>query len=68
MLADLARSGLTATDAKKAGYKPLTEKEAFELTGEYRTGYLIPYYGIDGKPTGYSRVRFTSDPKSKFQP
>ena len=68
MLADLARSGLTATDAKKAGYQPLTEDEVFERTGQRRLGYLIPYYDINGKDTGYWRVRFTTDPVSKFQP
>jgi hypothetical protein len=68
MLADLKRSGLNEGDAKHAGYKPLTEEEVFKLTGQRRIGYLIPYFGIDGKPTGYWRVRFTTDPISKFQP
>jgi len=68
MLDDLARSGLTAADAKKAGYKALTEEEVFERTGQRRLGYLIPYYDINGKDTGYWRVRFTTDPISKFQP
>ena len=68
MLADLDRSGLTDGDAKKAGYKPLTEEEVFERTGQRRLGYLIPYYDINGKDTGYWRVRFTTKPKSKFAP
>jgi hypothetical protein len=68
MLADLARSGLTARDAKRAGYKPLTEDEVFERTGYRRVGYLIPYFDIDGKPTSYWRVRFTTDPAVKFLP
>ncbi len=53
MLADLKRSGLTATDARKSKYKTLTAEQVQELTGNYAAGYLIPYHDIDGKKTDY---------------
>lgn len=45
---DLARSGLTQTDA-----------HALDITAE-ADGYRIPYHDLDGKPTGFYRIRSTS--------
>lgn len=66
MLEDIGRSGLTAADAKKAKYKPLTAKEVKELTGNYAAGYLIPYHDVNGKKTKYWRVRYTEEVKGAF--
>jgi hypothetical protein len=66
MLADVKRSGLTATDAKANGYKVLTAKQVYELTGNHAAGYLITYHDHNGKPTGYWRVRYTEEVKGPF--
>ena len=66
MLADLKRSGLTATDAKRAKYKPLTAKQVAERTGNHAAGYLIPYHAATGNLTDYWRVRYTEDVKGAF--
>ena len=66
MLADLKRSGLTAADAKTAGYKPLTAKQVNEMTGNFAAGYLIPYHDHEGKKTDYWRIRYTEEVKGPF--
>lgn len=66
MLADLKRSGLTATNAKNAAYKVLTAKQVQDLTGNYAAGYLIPYHDHTGKKTKYWRVRYLEDVKGPF--
>ena len=66
MLKDLKRSGLTAADAKKAGYKPLTAAETKALTGIYASSYLIPFHDIKGNVTEFWRVRYTEIPKGAF--
>jgi len=49
MLKDLARSGLTETDAKKLSLKVLTREQNGKLTGFFVPGYLIPYTDIKKK-------------------
>jgi hypothetical protein len=51
MLADLARSGLTAADAKRMGLTPTPR------------GYKIPYHDIHGKDTGFYRERLLMAPE-----
>ena len=52
MISDLKRSGLTGIDAKAMGCEPLTG--SLKNKG---VRYRIPYYGINGKPTGFYRDR-----------
>jgi len=67
MLKDLARSGLTETDAKKLHLKVLTRKENEKLTGFYVPGYLIPYTDIKKKKVKDAyRVRHLEDIPGKF--
>ena len=66
MIKDLKRSGLTETDAKKAGYHPLTAEETKKLTGVYAASYLIPYHDVKGKVTEFWRVRYTETPVGAF--
>jgi len=66
MLKDLKRSGLTAADAKLAGYKPLTAAETKELTDIYAASYLIPYHAVDGSRADFWRVRYTEEPLGAF--
>ena len=66
MIKDLKRSGLTDTDAKKAGYRPLTTDETKKLTGVYAASYLIPYHDVKGKKTEFWRVRYTETPVGAF--
>ena len=66
MIKDLKRSGLTDTDAKKAGYRPLTADETKKLTGVYAASYLIPYHDVKGKKTEFWRVRYTETPVGAF--
>ena len=66
MLADLKRSGLTAADALKAGYRPLTAEETNALTEIHAESYLIPYYDANGNKTEFWRVRYTQEPRGAF--
>lgn len=58
MLADLTRSGLTAEDAElmQLTIQPHNSKPA----------YKIPYFDMDGKPTGFYRMRFLEPKLSGF--
>lgn len=63
MLADLARSGLTAEDAKVLGVEPLDRAEAAKFPGAAgRVGYRVPYFKADGSRVGFSRARFLGEP------
>jgi len=58
MLADLARSGLDAADAKKLRLQPLTAAETRGATGHLNVpSYKIPYFDPAGDPTGFFRLR-----------
>ena len=61
MLADLARSGLDESDAKRMRATPLTAGETLELTGRAVPAYRIPYFDAAGDETEFFRVRFLSD-------
>jgi hypothetical protein len=64
MSKDLARSGLRAEDI----YARVIEnpERAITQTPGSTTGYVIPYYSINGKPVAHYRVRlFESEPKYK---
>lgn len=64
MLADLLRSGLTAADAEAMRLKPI---ESAAPLGVDAPAYLIPYFGIDGKPIkGRLRARLLGEPKRAF--
>jgi hypothetical protein len=67
MLDDLARSGLTAEDAKRM--RP--EYKNSYTYDDPRAGYLIPYFDFHGKPiatNAFNRFRFIELPrKCKFQ-
>lgn len=63
---DIARSGLTPADGKRAGYKPLTRKQTHALTGNYALAYLITYHDAHGKKTDNWRVRYLEPVKSAF--
>lgn len=60
MIADLARSGLDAADARRLGLEPLTAEEASAFTGvdDPRSGYRLPYFTPSGDRTGFARVRY----------
>ncbi len=67
MLKDLARSGLTKTDATKLGLKLLSRDANEKLTGFYVPGYLIPYTNINKKKVKDAwRVRHLEDIPGKF--
>jgi hypothetical protein len=68
MLADLARSGLTAADAKRLELRCVTSAELVQLTarrGVAKGGYVIPYHDEHGQPTGSYRVRLL-EPGARF--
>lgn len=68
MLEDIARSGLTAKDAKDLKLTPLTAENILETT-EFVSdgGYSIPYYTIAGKPTGFFRIRILDGTSTGFK-
>lgn len=48
LLADLARSGLEAVDAEAMQLEDLAPDETFEMTGQRRQSYKIPFFDIAG--------------------
>ena len=60
MKADLAKSGLDK-QVKKLGVKVLTLEETKARTGRKLPAYEIPYFGLNGKPIGFSRLKYLSD-------
>ena len=67
MLADLARSGLDVKDAELMRLRDWTaaqcEERCTRKVALGRAGYESPYFDLDGKPNGFSRVRFLGDPQ-----
>ena len=61
LLADLARSGLDAVDAEAVQFEDLTPDETFELTRQRRQSYRQLYFDINGRPTGFYRIRFLDE-------
>lgn len=62
MLKDLERSGLYRIDADRMGLRPVSAAEAKWLGHDHRPGYLIPYFGPDGKRRSkdFDRIRYLS--------
>lgn len=70
-LADLSKSGLTAKDAKNNLIRDVSAEELLEIYNKAKKalgqssvknlngarGYEIPYFGIDGEPTGFCRYK-----------
>jgi len=63
---DLKRSDESPADGRKMGCVPLTEEQTKSVTGEYRYSYMIPFLDLDGKPTDFDRIKFTSEPLGAF--
>jgi hypothetical protein len=63
MLSDLSRSGLDKDDADKLQCKSiLGSKLNGMLPGTTLSGYVIPYFDIDGKKSNFFRYRFLDQP------
>lgn len=69
--AELKRRGFTPKEAAILKLKPYRAAEAqkkFPLLPKHRNGICIPYFGLDGKPTGFYRFRFydgVEDPRTR---
>jgi hypothetical protein len=63
MLNDLRKSGLTDATIAAMQVEPVGAEACQSLLGwggvPDNGGYKIPYFDLDGKPTGFFRVRFT---------
>lgn len=58
VLADLHRSGLKAEHARKMHVEYLAPEQAREWFRYTKSGaYTLPYYQMNGKPSGFCRVR-----------
>lgn len=68
VLEDLARSGLSANDAKKLKLKLLSAEQTGKLTGGRHKvlSYKIPYPDPSGKLTDFYRLRFLEPVKQPF--
>lgn len=63
MLSDLSRSGLDKTDADKLQCKSVLGSQVNGmLPGTTLSGYVIPYFSIDGKKSDFFRYRFLDQP------
>lgn len=74
-LADLARSGLTAKDAKRMQLETIDGDQIRKLTRSKRKnegiiagcGYVIPYFTVDGqKIDGFARIRLFPQPGTEL--
>lgn len=61
MLADLARSGLTAQDAKVLCLEPWLHEQGKQQVPAYR----IPYFDFDGEVTGFYRLKLLAPCKDE---
>jgi hypothetical protein len=57
MLKDMARSGLDADDSEKMRTVALAPSKVETLAGKRVAAYKIPYFDIDGRKTGFYRLR-----------
>lgn len=62
----LKSSGLSIADGKKLGYKFLTAAQTKKLGHKEIPSLLIPYYGAEGKPLKFYRVRYLESTKRGF--
>lgn len=64
-LTKLKESGLNERDAKQLGIEPLEATQAKKLGPGFEAlnGMKIPYFGADGSPTRFFRVRYLERPK-----
>ena len=62
MLAKLKDSGLTAKDAERLGFEPLTAQQVHAKLGRdltfHRAGFQIPYFTMQGKKNCFYRFRY----------
>lgn len=65
-LDDLARSGLSAEDAKLLKIQFLPPEKTYALIGKNIESYKIPYFDLNRKPTAFYRVRFLNNPNTGF--
>lgn len=61
MLADLERSCLTEEHALLMRCRPSDLEELRAMGLPAKTAYELPYFGLDGKPSGYRRWRYLED-------
>jgi len=67
MLKKLADSLLDEADAKKLLFKPLTADQVKQLDVPASvSGFIIPYFSVDGKPTKFWRLRYLEDTRKGF--
>src|SRR5438045_2897193 len=68
VLADLHRSGLDTADAERMEIEYVAEYLA--APGVVLRAYRIPYFGLNGKPTGFYRLRLLDawTPKGEKKP
>jgi hypothetical protein len=58
LLSDFARSDLDASDAELMQVEELTGAQCKELGAQWRRGYKIKYFDLDGTPNGRYRIRY----------
>lgn len=58
---DLKRSGLTTAQIKKLKFKHLTSTQMKKILKVNCEAYEIPYFTLEGKPSGYVRYRMLTD-------
>lgn len=67
MLAKIAGSLLDEKDAVKLKFKPLTSEQVKPLKLPNSTsGFMIPYFDLDGKPSAFWRLRYLEDTRKGF--
>lgn len=67
MLADLARSLLTAEHAAAMRCAVVPAEAMAEMELPRKPAYALPYFDLDGRPTGFCRWRFLEDTRSAWE-
>ncbi len=65
--AKLATSLLSPEDAKRMGVRIRSAQEMAALKLPAGATFELPYFGLDGKPTGFRRWRYVEDLRNDFQ-
>jgi uncharacterized protein DUF5906/uncharacterized protein DUF3854 len=67
MVGKLATSCLGADDARALGFAPAPPEELGELGHPRKMAFVLPYFGVDGRRTGFRRYRYLEDTRSSME-
>ena len=67
IVAEIAKSGLTQMHGKAMKLRLADNAELAAMGRKPVKAMAIPYFGINGQPTGYTRYRYLEDPRNTWE-